>query len=120
MAHWLKLLDEAGVPCAPIQDYGQVFNDDHLNARDYFWDAPHPTLGPVRRLGSPMRLSRTPARQDAAGPPLGTATRAAFEWAEIPPAEIDALITAGVAADPAHTTAAAPDPAPLPADDRPL
>ncbi|MFD2090822.1 CaiB/BaiF CoA transferase family protein [Blastococcus deserti] len=113
-------LDAAGVPCAPIADYGQVFTDDHLNQRSYFWDAPHPTLGPVRQLGSPMRLSRTPARQDSAGPQLGSGTRAALEWAEIPPAEIDALIESGVAADPAHTSAPTPDAAPLPADDRPL
>jgi formyl-CoA transferase len=108
------------VPCAPIADYGQVFTDDHLNQRNYFWDAPHPTLGAVRQLGSPMRLSRTPARQDSAGPQLGSGTRAALEWAEIPAAEVDALIESGVAADPAHTVAAAPEAAPLPADDRPL
>jgi crotonobetainyl-CoA:carnitine CoA-transferase CaiB-like acyl-CoA transferase len=113
-------LDAAGVPCAPIADYGQVFTDDHLNQRDYFWDAPHPTLGPVRQLGSPMRLSRTPARQDTAGPRLGAGTRAALEWAQIPSAEVDALIESGVAADPAHTMAAPPAVAPLPADDRPI
>jgi crotonobetainyl-CoA:carnitine CoA-transferase CaiB-like acyl-CoA transferase len=113
-------LDAAGVPCAPIADYGQVFTDDHLGQRGYFWDAPHPTLGPIRQLGSPMRLSRTPARQDTAGPQLGAGTRVALEWAEITPAEIDALIESGVAADPAHTVTPAPDPDPLPADDRPL
>jgi formyl-CoA transferase len=113
-------LDAAGVPCAPIADYGQVFTDDHLGQRGYFWDAPHPTLGPIRQLGSPMRLSRTPARQDSAGPQLGVSTRAALEWAEMPPAEIDALIASGVAADPAHTAAPAPDVTPLPVDDRPL
>lgn len=66
-----ELLNEAGVPCAPINDYGQVFTDEHLQARDYFWDSPHPVAGTVRQLGSPMRLSRTPARRAHAGPPLG-------------------------------------------------
>ena len=114
-------LDDAGVPCAPIADYGQVFTDDHLGQRGYFWDAPHPTLGPIRQLGSPMRLSRTPARQDSAGPQLGAGTRAALEWAEIPATEIDALIESGVAADPAHTVAPEPPAVPpQPADDRPL
>ena len=113
-------LDDAGVPCAPIADYGQVFTDDHLDQRSYFWDAPHPTLGPVRQLGSPMRLSRTPARRDTAGPQLGTGTRAVLAWADFSPAEIDSLIEGGIAADPSHTGAPAPGPAPLPADDRPL
>ncbi|HVC78562.1 MAG TPA: CoA transferase [Candidatus Micrarchaeaceae archaeon] len=70
-AHWLELLDEAGVPCAPLQNFGQVFTDPHLLARDYFWDAPHTTAGTVRQLGSPMRFSRTPTRRDRAAPLLG-------------------------------------------------
>lgn len=69
--HWLAILGDAGVPCAPIQDFGQVFNDAHLLARDYFWDAPHRKVGSVRQLGSPMRFSRTPVRRDTAGPMLG-------------------------------------------------
>jgi len=70
-AHWLAVLGDAGVPCAPIQDFGQVFTDPHLLARNYFWDGPHRTAGPVRQLGSPMRFSRTPVRRDNAGPLLG-------------------------------------------------
>jgi formyl-CoA transferase len=64
-------LNEAGVPCAPINDYGEVFSDDHLNAREFFWDSEHPTAGAVRQIGSPMRLSRTPSRRGPAGPMLG-------------------------------------------------
>jgi formyl-CoA transferase len=96
-------LDAAGVPCAPIANYEQVFNDDHLNQRDYFWDAEHPVMGPVRQLGSPMRLSRTPVRRGNAGPPLGQDTRAALEEvAGFSPAEVDALAEAGVVAEPEH------------------
>jgi formyl-CoA transferase len=67
-------LELAGVPCAPILDYAQVFTDEALRQRDFYWDAPHPTLGPVRQLGSPMRFSRTPVRRAHAGPPLGDST----------------------------------------------
>jgi crotonobetainyl-CoA:carnitine CoA-transferase CaiB-like acyl-CoA transferase len=69
-------LQEAGVPCAPIADYGEVFTDEHLNGRDFFWDADHPVMGPVRQIGSPMRLSGTPARRATAGPMLGADTTA--------------------------------------------
>jgi len=65
------LLNEAGVPCAPISDYGEVFTDDHLLARDFYWDSAHPVAGTVRQIGSPMRMSRTPARRGPAGPSLG-------------------------------------------------
>jgi crotonobetainyl-CoA:carnitine CoA-transferase CaiB-like acyl-CoA transferase len=67
-------LELAGVPCAPIVDYAQVFTDEGLRQREFFWDAPHPTLGAVAQLGSPMRFSRTPVRRAHAGPPLGGST----------------------------------------------
>ncbi|MFI5282354.1 MAG: CaiB/BaiF CoA transferase family protein [Candidatus Dormibacterales bacterium] len=74
--HWLEVLGEARVPCAPIQDFGEVFADPQLVERDYFWDSHHPTAGRVRQLGSPMRMSRTPTRRDRAAPRLGEDTAA--------------------------------------------
>lgn len=68
----VSLLNEAGVPVAPILDFGQVFEDEHLNARNFFWDAEHPIIGTVRQLGSPMRFSRTPTVRRSAGPVLGS------------------------------------------------
>jgi crotonobetainyl-CoA:carnitine CoA-transferase CaiB-like acyl-CoA transferase len=64
-----------GVPCAPIADYGMVFTDAHLTERGFFWDAPHSTLGDVRQVGSPIRMSAASARRDHAGPTLGQHTR---------------------------------------------
>ena len=75
-AEVLEVLEQVGVPCAAIQTYDQVFSDTALVERDFFWDAPHPTLGTVRQVGSPMRFSRTPVRRDNAGPPLGDSTAA--------------------------------------------
>jgi formyl-CoA transferase len=48
-----------------------VFSDPHLNGRGFFPEAPHTKLGPVKQLGSPMRLSATPVRMERAGPLLG-------------------------------------------------
>ncbi|MGH3367771.1 MAG: CaiB/BaiF CoA transferase family protein [Nocardioidaceae bacterium] len=90
----LSSLQEAGVPCAPIADYGQVFTDQHLAARDFFWDAPHPTADGVRQLGSPMRFSRSPTQRADAGPVLGAHTRAALAESGFTDAEIDALVAA--------------------------
>jgi crotonobetainyl-CoA:carnitine CoA-transferase CaiB-like acyl-CoA transferase len=110
-ADLVRALDDAGVPCAPIADYGQVFTDEHLDQRDYFWDATHPVLGPVRQLGSPMRFSRTPAVRDAAGPLLGEGTADALRAVGYSDGEIRALAEQGAAAlgDPAPD-AARPDP----------
>jgi formyl-CoA transferase len=92
----VELLDAAGVPCAPIADYAQVFTDGHLGERGFFWDAEHPVLGPVRQLGSPMRLSRTPVRRDGAGPVLGADTRTALLAVGYSAQEVDDLVAAGV------------------------
>lgn len=94
-ADLLAALGEAGVPSAPINDYGRVFTDDHLNARAFFWDAPHPTVGPVRQIGSPMRFSRSPAVRGAAGPPLGADTRAALVRSGVAAPIVDAVSPPG-------------------------
>jgi formyl-CoA transferase len=73
-ADLIDALDDAGVPCAPIADYAQVFTDEHLVAREFYWRAPHPRIGSVEQIGSPMRLSATPAIRRAAGPLLGADT----------------------------------------------
>jgi formyl-CoA transferase len=76
-------LEAEGVPCAPISDFGQVFTDEHLAARDFFWDAAAPGGRPVRQLGSPMRFSRSatqrgararPRHRDARGAAVRSAT----------------------------------------------
>ena len=69
--HWVDALIEAGVPCGVLQTYDQVFHDAHLEARNFFPEAPHPKLGRVKQIGSPMRLSDTPTRMTRAGPLLG-------------------------------------------------
>ncbi|MDT7627423.1 MAG: hypothetical protein QOF99_8324 [Pseudonocardiales bacterium] len=96
-AELVAALEAEGVPCAPINDYGQVFTDDHLTRRDYFWDAEHPELDPVRQLGSPMRLSGGPARRGGAGPVLGEHTRAVLGELGYTAGEIDAMIESGAA-----------------------
>jgi formyl-CoA transferase len=99
-AHWLELLDRAGVPCAPLQDYGQVFTDPHLLARDYFWDAPHTTAGQVRQLGSPMRFSRTPTRRGRAAPLLGEDSAAVLAELGYDAAETRSMLEQGVVGAP--------------------
>jgi crotonobetainyl-CoA:carnitine CoA-transferase CaiB-like acyl-CoA transferase len=90
-AHWLALLREAGVPCGEIADYGDVFNDEHLVARRFFVDLPHPVLGSVRGLGSPLRFGRTPVRHRRAGPRLGEHSAEVLRELGCTDAEIDRL-----------------------------
>ena len=103
--HWIAELENEGVPCSPLQDFGQSFNEPHLLAREYFWDAPHPTAGMVRQLGSPMRFSATKVARRKAGPLLGEDTRAVLHELGCTDGEIDELLQSGVAAEPERASA---------------
>ena len=95
--HWLAALRAAGVPCGEISDYDAVFEDAHLRERGFFVDLPHPTLGTVRALGTPLRLASSPPRIERAGPLLGEHTRAVLAEAGCAAEEIDALFASGAA-----------------------
>ena len=95
-AEWIAELQAAGVACSPIHDYGQVFEDEALEQRNFFWDAPHATAGDVRQLASPMRLSRTPTRRDRAGPLLGEHTEEIVRELGRSEAELKQLAKVGV------------------------
>jgi formyl-CoA transferase len=78
----------------------QVFGDEHLNEREFFWDAPHPAMGPVRQIGSPLRLSATPPVRRSAGPLLGADSEAVLLEAGLDRAEVDDLLASGVVTSP--------------------
>jgi crotonobetainyl-CoA:carnitine CoA-transferase CaiB-like acyl-CoA transferase len=73
-AHWLALLDANDIPCGPINDYPQVFSDPQVVARQMVVDTNHPTLGPIKTLGSPMKMSATPPDVSGRAPRLGEHT----------------------------------------------
>jgi crotonobetainyl-CoA:carnitine CoA-transferase CaiB-like acyl-CoA transferase len=62
-------LDEAGVPCAPINDIPQVFEDEQIRHRGMLRHLPHPLAGSVPQVVSPLRFADAPLRFDR-GPPL--------------------------------------------------
>jgi len=86
--HWLALFDDNGIPCGPINDYAHVFQDPQVLARELVVDVEHPTLGPIKTLGSPIKLSATPPDASRRAPLLGEHTHevlieAGFDEAEI-------------------------------------
>jgi crotonobetainyl-CoA:carnitine CoA-transferase CaiB-like acyl-CoA transferase len=73
-AHWLALFDGNGIPCGPINNYAEAFDDRQVQARDMVVDVEHPTLGRLRSPGSPLKMSETPPRVDRRAPLLGEHT----------------------------------------------
>ncbi|OIJ41147.1 coA-transferase III family protein [Massilia timonae] len=71
---WIALLEEKGVPCGPINDVGEVFANEQVQARAMAIDLPHPSAGQVKLVRNPIRMSATPATSGMAPPLLGQHT----------------------------------------------
>tara|TARA_B100001059_G_scaffold201669_1_gene209150 strand:- start:1053 stop:2255 length:1203 start_codon:yes stop_codon:yes gene_type:complete len=70
-AEWIIALEQAGVPCGPINDLAQVFADEQIKARGVQITLPHALSGEVALVANPIRLSRTPVEYRTAPPMLG-------------------------------------------------
>jgi crotonobetainyl-CoA:carnitine CoA-transferase CaiB-like acyl-CoA transferase len=94
---WIAALEAAGVPCGPINDLAQVFEDPQVRHRGMRVEAPHPICGTVPMVASPIRLSETPIHHDTAPPILGQHTRGVLrEVLGVDEAEVEALRARGV------------------------
>ena len=73
-AQWLSLLEKAGVPCGPINNIKEVFENEQVIARELQFDMPHPTTGKMKLVANPIRMSKTPVEANLAPPTLGQHT----------------------------------------------
>ena len=91
--HWLFLFETAGIPCGPINNYEQAFADPQIRARDMIVEVDHPTLGRLKTLGSPIKMSETPPVVTRRAPLLGEHTREVLREAGCSEEEIAAVIS---------------------------
>ena len=73
-ADWLGALEAAKVPCGAINNLAEVFADEHVQARQMVNTWQHPVQPGLKLVASPIKMSRTPVRQDLAPPLLGQHT----------------------------------------------
>ncbi|MEE8395471.1 MAG: CaiB/BaiF CoA-transferase family protein [bacterium] len=74
LADWLARLEEAGVPCGPINTVPMVFEDEQIKERGMLVHVPHSAAGSVALVASPMRFSEAPLAYHRAPPLLGEHT----------------------------------------------
>jgi len=92
----MKVLGDAGVPCGACQDTGEVLEDPHLVAREMIVDVDYPVRGTYKTVGSPIKLSDSPA-QITRPPLLGEHTAELLsEICGVTPEDVARMKQAGV------------------------
>jgi formyl-CoA transferase len=95
IAFWLGELEQAGVPCGPILNYKDALETPQAIAREMTVDVDHPTLGRLRTLGTPIKMSATPLNPKRRGPMLGEHTDEVLSAAGYSGDEIEQLRYSG-------------------------
>ena len=94
---WSKILQDAEVPCAPVQTIDQVFNDPQVIQRGMLAEVEHPSAGRVKMAGIPVKFSHTPASLRLPPPRLGEQTESVLEdWLEMSKKEIISMREKGI------------------------
>jgi formyl-CoA transferase len=73
---WIEALEAAGVPCGPINDLAEVFEEEQVRARGMRVEVPHPSGASAPLVRNPIRMSATPPQVHSAPPTLGQHTDA--------------------------------------------
>lgn len=69
MKEWLDLLDQVGVPCAPVNDMEMVTKDRQLIARNMFVTCKDPFAGDVIVPGNPIKMTNIEEKTWREAPP---------------------------------------------------
>jgi len=89
---WLNLFEAAGIPCGPILNMQEVFQDPHVAARQMLFSIVHPTEGSVPQLGFPYKFSGTPLQARKCPPGLGEDTTSVLsDWLGMQPTDMEGL-----------------------------
>ncbi|MFT3800540.1 MAG: CoA transferase [Burkholderiaceae bacterium] len=93
---WEAIMLEHGIPVGAINNIAQVIDHPQAKARGVLVDMDHPSVGPVKIVGVPMRLSKTPGSVRTPSPKLGEHTEQVLnEMLGLSAAQIDELRKAG-------------------------
>lgn len=99
---WLELLTQVGVPCGPVNNLQEVFNDPQIKHREMEITMSHDTADEkaVHLIGNPIKMSDTPVTYRHPPPRVGEhSAEILSEFLGIDDTEIDELTKNGTISD---------------------
>jgi crotonobetainyl-CoA:carnitine CoA-transferase CaiB-like acyl-CoA transferase len=78
--HWLTELRLRGVPCGPVNTFGEILADAHVEQTGLVDRLPMPVAGQVPTVVFPVRVEGQSARLDRGAPSLGADADVYGEW----------------------------------------
>jgi crotonobetainyl-CoA:carnitine CoA-transferase CaiB-like acyl-CoA transferase len=98
-------LEERGVPVGPVRTVVQALAARETAEREMVWQVPHPLLGDLPLVASPLKLGRTPARAYRPPPLHGEHSHEVLRALGYDEPAVAALLRDGVVAQPAASGA---------------
>jgi crotonobetainyl-CoA:carnitine CoA-transferase CaiB-like acyl-CoA transferase len=95
---WLAFNDEHDCCIEPILDVDEALDSELVRAREMVVEVEQPEIGPVRLLGNPIKLSRTPGDPTRPAPAFGEHTEEVLREAGYSEQEVAAMLESGAAA----------------------
>ncbi|MDO8774930.1 MAG: CoA transferase [Burkholderiaceae bacterium] len=96
--HWIKLLDEAGIPCSPVHTLGEMSAHPHTEASGMVLDYDHPHFGALKGVAQPLRFDGQRSAQSRMPPLCGEHTVDILREIGRTEGEIRTLLAKGLAA----------------------
>ena len=93
---WLKLFDEKGLPCGPINTVTEMFEDPQTIERKMIVDVENKKAGSFKAIGMPIKFSETKVEDTKESPTFGQHTKQILLDHGFKSEEIDSLMKQGV------------------------
>ena len=93
---WLKLFDEKGLPCGPINTVTEMFEDPQTIERKMIVDVKNTKAGSFKGIGMPIKFSETKVEDTKESPTFGQHTKQILLDHGFKSEEIDSLMKQGV------------------------